>query len=67
VPIACYAELNGDDLWLRGLVGSVDGKTILRTEKTGHRRDAEKMGIEAAEHLLAQGADKILAELYANS
>lgn len=67
VPIACYAELQGDDLWLRGLVGTVDGKTILRTEKRGHRKDAEKIGVEAAEHLLAQGADKILAELYANS
>ena len=67
VPIACYAELNNDDLHLRGLVGEPDGSIVLRTEQRGHRRDAEAMGIEAAEHLLAQGADKILAELYANS
>lgn len=64
VPIACFAELSGDDLYLRGLVGSNDGKQLLRTEIRGHRRDAEQLGIKAAEHLLEQGADKILAALY---
>ena len=66
VPIACYAELEGDELAVRGLVGQPDGEVILRTQISGHRRDAEAMGISAAEDLLAQGADKILAELYAN-
>ncbi|ALO45114.1 hydroxymethylbilane synthase [Pseudohongiella spirulinae] len=65
VPIACYAELQGDDLFLRGLVGEPDGSRVLRTEQRGHRSDAEAIGIAAAEELLAQGADKILAELYA--
>lgn len=65
VPIACFAELHGDELHLRGLVGSSDGKQLLRTEIRGHRRDAEQLGIRAAEHLLEQGADKILAALYA--
>lgn len=65
VPIACFAVLQGDQLHLRGLVGSSDGTQLLRTELRGHRRDAEQMGIAAAEHLLAQGADKILAALYA--
>ena len=65
VPIACYAELQGDDLYLRGLVGEPDGSRVLRTEQRGHRRDAEAIGVAAADALLAQGADKILAELYA--
>lgn len=65
VPIACYAELDGDQLHLRGLVGDVDGSRILRAERRGHRNDAEAMGIAAAEDLLAQGADEILAALYA--
>lgn len=64
VPIACYAELDGDNLHLRGLVGDVDGSRILRAERSGHRRDAEAMGKAAAEDLLAQGADEILASLY---
>ena len=35
VPIACYAEYRGEQLWLRGLVGSLDGQQILRTEHLG--------------------------------
>lgn len=64
VPIASYAELDGDQLRLRGLVGDVDGSRLLRAERSGHRRDAEAMGIAAAEDLLSQGADEILAALY---
>ncbi|PIQ39273.1 MAG: hydroxymethylbilane synthase, partial [Thalassolituus sp. CG17_big_fil_post_rev_8_21_14_2_50_53_8] len=54
VPIAAYAELDGESLSLRGLVGSVDGKTMLRTAQSGLAADAEAMGIAAAEDLLAQ-------------
>ncbi|MDP2504588.1 MULTISPECIES: hydroxymethylbilane synthase [unclassified Oceanobacter] len=64
VPIAAYAELQGDQLTLRGLVGSVDGSKVLTTEQQGNRADAEILGILAAEHLLAQGAGEILTEVY---
>lgn len=64
VPIAGYAILNEDELWLRGLVGKPDGSLILRAEARAKSEDAEKLGIAVAEDLLAQGADKILAEVY---
>ena len=64
VPIAAYAELDGNALSLRGLVGSVDGKTMLRTAQSGQAADAEAMGIAAAEDLLAQGAGAILSAVY---
>ena len=64
VPIAAYAELDGNALSLRGLVGSVDGKTMLRTAQSGLAADAETMGIAAAEDLLAQGAGAILSAVY---
>ncbi|MCD8522249.1 MAG: hydroxymethylbilane synthase [Saccharospirillaceae bacterium] len=64
VPIAAYAELDGDALSLRGLVGSVDGKTLLRTTQSGLAADAEAIGIAAAEDLLAQGAGAILSAVY---
>lgn len=64
VPIAAYAELENNQLQLRGLVGSVDGKTILRTEQNGSAADAEEVGIAAAEHLLEQGAGEILSAVY---
>ena len=67
VPIGAYATVDGDNLWLRGLVGSVDGSQILRDQVRGHVNEAEQLGIELAEKLLAQGADKILAQVYAQS
>lgn len=67
VPIACYAIHRDNQLWLRGLVGAPDGSQMLFDEISGPVGDAEKMGIELAERLLAAGADKILAEVYANA
>jgi hydroxymethylbilane synthase len=67
VPIACFAELEGDQLWLRGLVGEVDGSRVLTTEIRGSRKDAESLGVAAAEDLLAQGAGEILKAIYGAS
>ena len=64
VPIGAYAELHGDDVWLRGLVGSPDGQQILRAERQGPAATAEQLGQSVAEQLLAMGADKILREVY---
>jgi len=64
VPIACYATLDGDQLHLRGLVGSEDGQDIIRTEISGPTSQAEQMGIQAAEDLLAKGAGDILKAVY---
>ena len=62
VPIACYAVWDGDSLWLRGRVGSLDGKTLLLAE--GRGTDPEALGVEVAEALLAQGAAAILEAVY---
>lgn len=66
VPIGCYAELEGDQLWLRGLVGRPDGTKVLRDEIRGPAIDAELLGITLAERLLEAGAGTILAEVYAD-
>ena len=65
VPIGCYAELEGDQLWLRGLVGRPDGTLVLRDESRGHKESAEALGIELAEKLLEAGAGEILEQVYA--
>lgn len=67
VPIACFAVHEPDGLWLRGLVGAVDGNQILTDEIRGPVTEAETMGVILAERLLAAGADKILAEVYGSS
>lgn len=69
VPIAGYAELTVDDsgrelVKLRGLVGDASGETILRAEAEGAVEDAENIGVDVAEQLLAQGAGEILATIY---
>ena len=64
VPIGAYALVDGEQVHLRGLVGAVDGSEILHDEVTGHINDAEAIGVQLAKKLLAQGADKILAEVY---
>ncbi len=65
VPIAGYAELEHGILLMRGLVGRVDGREIVRGEIAGPPEDAAHLGQVLAEDLLARGADEILAELYA--
>lgn len=59
VPIASYAIIEGDQLWLRGRVGSPDGETLLFAESRGG--DPEALGDTVATQLLEQGADTILA------
>ena len=64
VPIACYAELEGDQLWLRGLVGQPDGGRLLRAEARAASSDAQALGVRVAEALLEQGAEEILQAVY---
>ena len=66
VPIAGFALLENNQLWLRGLVGKIDGSEIIRGESKGTPEEAEKMGFGLADLLLSQGADVILKELYAD-
>ena len=64
VPIAGYAEFEKGLIMLRGLVGQVDGKKIIRGDIAGPPDNAEELGMVLAEDLLSRGADKILNELY---
>ncbi len=66
VPIGGFATLENDELTLNALVGSLDGSTIIRASGVAPVDKAEQLGIEVATKLLAQGADKILAEVYAD-
>ncbi len=64
VPIASHAVLEGDQLWLRGLVGETDGSRIIFSEARGPRKQAEQLGQQLADDLLANGAREILDKLY---
>ena len=64
VPIGAFAVLQQNELWLRGLVGQLDGSEILRSEIKGEAAQAEQLGAQLAEQLLALGADRILDAVY---
>lgn len=64
VPIGAYALVEGEQIWLRGLVGSPDGTQVIRDEIRGPLADGEALGEQLAQRLLAAGADEILAEVY---
>ncbi len=67
VPIGSYSVISedGKDMYLRGLVGSVDGSEMIESEITGPIEHGEDLGNKLAQELLARGADKILQQVYA--
>jgi hydroxymethylbilane synthase len=64
VPLAAYAVLEGDALWLRAMVASRDGRRVLRAEGRARRDEGPALGDRLAGELLAQGAGDILAEVH---
>lgn len=65
VPIGSFAVMTDNaHIWLRGLVGAIDGSRIIRGDISGPREQAEQLGQLLAEQLLAQGADEILRLVY---
>ncbi len=64
VPIACYAVLEGDQIWLRGLVGDPSGALLLHAEARAPQAQAQALGVQVADALLDQGAAKILKAVY---
>ena len=64
VPIGGYAVLENNHIYLRALVGALDGSKIIYAEGKNTLENAEILGVQIAEKLLAQGADRILADVY---
>ncbi len=63
IPLGAFGEIVGDTLKLRGFVASPDGKQMVSTELNGEPEKGEALGKTMAQNLIAQGADKILAEI----
>lgn len=67
VPIGAFAEIDGDEMTLRGLVGNPDGSEIIEGVITGPKTEATQLGIALAEELLSKGAKSILDAVYAKA
>jgi hydroxymethylbilane synthase len=64
VPIAGLAIVEGGRVKMEGLVGSVDGRRIIRERIEGSEKEAEELGVQAATAILDRGGREILREVY---
>jgi hydroxymethylbilane synthase len=64
LPIAALAKKTGESITLEGLVGSENGRVMIRDAVKGAADAYEAVGRELAEKILAQGGRAILDEIY---
>jgi len=62
-PVATYAVIDGSSLTVTALVALPDGSESIRDQISGPAEDAEQLGEELANRLLARGAGELLAKL----
>jgi hydroxymethylbilane synthase len=63
VPVAALAEVNDEELALRGLVCALDGRAAVEGTALGTTREAEALGHQLAVDLAARGGTEILAAI----
>jgi hydroxymethylbilane synthase len=61
-PIGGFAEINGDQMRLRGLVAREDGSEMFETERNGALHDAAAMGDDAGRELRARAGDDLFED-----
>ncbi|RFS83345.1 hydroxymethylbilane synthase [Actinomadura spongiicola] len=61
-PVGAYSVEFDERLHLTATVVSYDGSRQLRLSASGHPDDAERLGRDLANRLLAQGADQLIGE-----
>jgi hydroxymethylbilane synthase len=67
VPIAGHAQIKEDQIVLRGLIASLDGKSLFNDQAQGPFSDSTNLGIQLADNLLATGGKEILDQVYGKS
>ena len=63
MPIGAHAEITSSEMSLVAVVLSLDGAQAIRTESRGLIKESVKLGQQAADDLLSQGADEILGDV----
>jgi len=64
-PIAGHSVIAGDLICMKGVVADLSGSRYVEQTIEGSKKDAEKLGLELAEKVLAAGGKEILEEIYA--
>jgi len=60
VPIGAHATLDGDNVALEGMVGSLDGTAVFHECVSGKAGDADSLGTKLADQLIGLGARELL-------
>jgi hydroxymethylbilane synthase len=63
MPIGAHAEVRNGSIALVAVVLSLDGARAIRAESRGSMTESRTVGLAAADELLAQGAEQILADV----
>jgi hydroxymethylbilane synthase len=64
LPVAAYGKRMGEHARVQGLIGSLNGRVMIRDEIKGPVRDAQSLGIKLAEGILDRGGRALLEEAY---
>ena len=64
VPIGVNSTIQDEQLFLTGMVASIDGKILIKDQSIGSIYNPEEVGRKLAEKLKSQGADDILSEIF---
>jgi hydroxymethylbilane synthase len=63
IPVAGRARIQAEQLTIKGLVASLDGKRLVAEEISGAADQPYELGMELGRKLLSMGAGEILAEI----
>ncbi len=63
IPIGTFGRIEGTEFLMDAMVGSLDGKQIVRGAVKGDKKNAEELGITLAKELMDKGAKEILDEI----
>lgn len=64
VPLGCYAEIDGGGILIRGFVGSIDGKNIIRKKIKGNITEGITLAKKLSEMILQEGGREILSMIF---
>ena len=64
VPIGVNSSIQNDEIFLTGMVASIDGKRLIKDKSIGNINYPEEVGKNLAKKLKLKGADKILSAIF---
>jgi len=64
LPLAAYAKTEGPDIKIVGMLGTIDGRILIREEVRGNAASCDDLGTQLAEIILSRGGRAILDQVY---